>query len=314
MDGIRIENESIVSLYVDIRSSSENPSRQIFSREFVSDTNRNLHSLSQNFRADHVMIIGVGGIGAWAALFFSRMKTVRSLILVDPDCIEITNLNRTPFGLPDIGDLKVRAISQMISSNNVALNVFSYNMLFNEEFIEMAISTKPDWLRDRYYSDVLLVVDCRDNYFNDYDLLNKLSVGEYNIIRSAYNGGSVTIDFDPRSHPVSGSGGYETQPSHVLPAALAGLLAVVCSLNYNNYRYSNKNKTKEKNGSYLYHTPLTFDATRAIEYLFNGLMLHRLACSGDVSAQDVMSKLIDNSYFLSANEDAVFDNESNKSL
>lgn len=280
--------------------------QQIFQRNSLLDHDKRLYKLSHYFKFDKIMILGLGGIGAWVAQWFARMSSTRYMILIDPDCIEESNLNRTPFTIFDIGDLKVRSVANMITSCNPSISVYPYNRLFDDTFMKEIdeMVTRPDWVM---YIDNLLVIDCRDNYYNDYHLFDhRRFKNEATIIRSAYNGESVTIDFDPKHHPVMGRGGYTTQPSHVLPAALAGLLTVVCALNYESYSNSRSSGVIDTTNRYLFDNPLTFDCSRAIEYLFNGMMLYRLAASGDSESVNIIQKFRNGNYFATAQEGEVF--------
>jgi len=273
-----------------------------FAREFHTDSTLKINSLVASIPTT-IVILGVGGIGAWAGLYFGRIRNVEKIVLIDPDCIEDSNLNRTPFGIEDVGDLKVNAVSVLISRNNPLVTIFPINRYFDD--ILVAELKEVESLREVWQKKTrknILVVDCRDNYFDDYhffDTLDESMNTETQIIRVAYNGGSITIDFEPKDRPVMGRGGYDTQPSHVFPAALSGLLAVSCIMNY--FQYKNDPDRK-----YLIENPLTFESTNILEYLFNGLYLHRLACGGDEDCSKALTKITSGKYYEIAPEDSVF--------
>lgn len=308
MDGTGVENPS--TLHDDLtggifltdkisRITVDEYRREVYAREFETPTNTNLFHLSTSFPWSTIMILGLGGIGAWTALWFSRLRTTQSMVLLEPDYIDISNLNRTPFGLDDVNDLKVRAVAQRISENNPLMNVFPFNVYFDESFSQemCQCAEGPDWISVR--GDEILVVDCRDNFFDDYGLFDDIEKRwrcKFTVIRAAYNGGSITIDFCPKEHPVMGRGGYDAQPSHVLPSAMSGMLVMLAAMNYYEYK---------EDKPYLFNNPITFDSTRMLEYIFNGMMMHRLACSGDTNALNVIRDLESNSFFASAEESAV---------
>lgn len=278
---------------------------EVFTREFSTRNSERLIKLSSGCNFSTIVFLGLGGIGSWAALFFARLKTTKRMILFEPDCISISNLNRTPFGIDDIDDLKVNVISQMITKINPTIEIHPFNKYFDENIVK-EINKVNEMSEDGIGPELFylhhrnsLVVDCRDNYYNDYHLLNEFMYYhdyELTILRSAYNGQSITIDFQPKNHMVMGRAGYDAQPSHILPAALAALLVVVSCLNYSSY------KNGDSRLRYLFETPLTFDSTRTIEYLFNGMMLYRLACSNDPDARNVLNKLSENNYYAFAEE------------
>ena len=60
------------------------------------------------------MVIGLGGIGSWVAIDLALLG-IGTLILIDPDKIESSNLNRTLFRLQDIGKFKTKAAELLIS-------------------------------------------------------------------------------------------------------------------------------------------------------------------------------------------------------
>lgn len=274
--------------------------RNVYTREFETKTNRRLHELSTKYPWKTICIIGLGGIGAWTALWFARLRTTSNLVLIEPDYVDLSNLNRTPFSVLDVGDLKIRAVTKMIMDNNPTIEIVPYNDYFNEDLVKV-ISQENNYAAWGPEQSILFV-DCRDNYFDDYHLIEELSKEkrfDFTVLRTAYNGGSITIDFTPVGRPVMGRGGYDAQPSHVLPSALASLLVVAASLNYNEY---SENHYSEY--GYLYHNPVTFDVTRIIEYIFSGVTLHRMAASGFGDAMNVISQIRSGDYMLRAEEDS----------
>jgi molybdopterin/thiamine biosynthesis adenylyltransferase len=59
--------------------------------------------LQQRLRASRVVIIGCGGLGSWAAVAIATLG-VGELVLVDPDRVDLSNLNRQAlFDVEDIG-------------------------------------------------------------------------------------------------------------------------------------------------------------------------------------------------------------------
>ena len=185
---------------------------------------------------DVVVIIGCGGIGSWAATYFGRLSTIKHLVLFDPDNIEESNLNRTPFRLQDVGEMKVEVLAANLAENNPNLSVIPIPRLFNKRTVDEL--TKNDRLIRSLSSygrlgHNCIVIDCRDDYYGDYDLIETFSksvVAEryHGSIRVAYDGFSMTFDPSPEKHEIWGEGtGYTVQPSHVLPSSLAGLFTML---------------------------------------------------------------------------------------
>jgi ThiF family protein len=62
----------------------------------------------------HVVLVGAGGIGSVLAEGLAHLG-VRNLTLVDPDCVDISTLNRWQGGRPnDVGKLKVRVLGRRL--------------------------------------------------------------------------------------------------------------------------------------------------------------------------------------------------------
>lgn len=82
-------------------------------------------------RAAHVAVVGVGGVGSWAAEAFAR-SGVGELTLVDLDHIAESNINRQVHALaPTLGQAKVHAMAERIAHINPRCRVHGV-----EEFVE----------------------------------------------------------------------------------------------------------------------------------------------------------------------------------
>lgn len=79
--------------------------------------------IQQKIGNTSVVIIGVGGIGTWVA-YGLVMAGVRNLTLVDPDTVELSNLNRQAlFGADVVGHRKVTALHQKLQQFERELKV-----------------------------------------------------------------------------------------------------------------------------------------------------------------------------------------------
>ena len=78
---------------------------------------------AQRISNARVAVVGIGGVGSWAAEALAR-SGVGSLILMDLDDICITNTNRQLHAVSDsYGQLKVEAMAERVRSINPALEV-----------------------------------------------------------------------------------------------------------------------------------------------------------------------------------------------
>ena len=256
----------------------DSTTKEMYAREESHSTNAmtELCNRTDNLEAT-IMIVGCGGIGSWAALYFGSLRTTRDLFLIDPDDIEMSNIGRTPFSIFNVGELKVAALAKMITEKNPCVNTIPIPKYFDEELVEELKGGDHD-----HYLDVL-VIDCRDDFFGDYDMFRKLFYSDIRFLRSAYDGSSVTIDFIPEQTPVQGEGGYTVVASHIMPASLAAQLLVVMAL---------MDTDEDVLDSNMYRIPLTFDSLKLVEYIFMGVMLERLAKNNYKGSEELVDFII----------------------
>lgn len=204
-----------------------------------------------------VLILGVGGIGSWVAIQLALSGKVNKIVLVDPDTVEKTNLNRTLFRIADIGSYKVDALSYLILERRPeqALDLYKGkfpNILKSDDFF------------DAYDMDVC--IDCRDEIYDDYKFL----ADHCKIWKLGYDGFSLTIDGNPRNTVVMGetdNRGYETVPSFICPAELIANLVVTNILKGPNLVEDDnaKNHIDEKG---LFNTVMTFDSGNLLDTIY----------------------------------------------
>lgn len=170
-------------------------------------------NLKLNFY-ESVIIIGCGGIGSWAAINLALSGCTAVVHLIDDDTVELTNLNRTPFRLCDVGNYKVDALKYMVLERRADIIVNNYQSRTNPELKKKILDTIHD-IKD------CAVIDCRDDALNDfYDL-------DCPYYKVGYDGFSITFDNDPRKTPIWGrANGYRFTPSYICPAQMAACLVV----------------------------------------------------------------------------------------
>lgn len=158
---------------------------------------------------EHIVVIGVGGIGSWVALNVALAGISRRIDLYDPDEVECSNLNRTPFRVCDISRKKVLAMKFLILERRPHTTI----AIFPRKF------TAKDSCN--YYSNLDLFIDCRDDVYDD------LKNHRAKVYKLGYDGTSITIDGNPKETKVWGqSQGYSVVPSFVCPSQLAANLIV----------------------------------------------------------------------------------------
>ena len=106
----------------------------------------------QTMFASHVMIIGLGGVGSWAAESLVRSGVGR-ITLVDFDLICITNTNRQLHAMRgNTGKPKVEIMAQRLQAINPRCQVICERRFYNAESSHELLAQKPD-----------LVIDAIDN-------------------------------------------------------------------------------------------------------------------------------------------------------
>ncbi len=79
-----------------------------------------------------VLVIGLGGVGGYVVESLAR-SNIGSLILVDSDCVDITNINRQIIATNDtVGKLKTECFKERIKSINPECKVTIYSEFLDE--------------------------------------------------------------------------------------------------------------------------------------------------------------------------------------
>ena len=198
----------------------------LYSRQYTLNLKRYLN----------VIVVGVGGIGNWVSLDLALSGCVNNLIIIDPDIVEESNLNRTFFDYSDIGTYKVDSVSKHIALRRPEQTLYICREYMTERLAEKVIGK---YIVDNsYYHDNIAVIDCRDDVYDDCYQFN------CKLYKVGYDGMSITIDGNPRLTKVFGQrgGSYRVVPSYIGSAQLAAIL--VCNdLLYPKY-YSTHNEAQ----------------------------------------------------------------------
>ena len=78
-----------------------------------------------------IILAGVGGIGSYVGFLLARMKPA-ALFIYDPDIVETANMSGQLYSREDVGNLKVNALSDMISKYCDYNSVFAVSERFDE--------------------------------------------------------------------------------------------------------------------------------------------------------------------------------------
>jgi tRNA A37 threonylcarbamoyladenosine dehydratase len=119
----------------------------------------------EKLRAAHVCVVGIGGVGTWAAEALAR-SGVGAITLVDLDEVCVTNINRQLHAFTEtVGRSKVEAMAERIRAINPDCRVTAEQKFFNEQTEAELLAPKFDFVLDaidNVPNKVLLLVRCRE--------------------------------------------------------------------------------------------------------------------------------------------------------
>jgi tRNA A37 threonylcarbamoyladenosine dehydratase len=117
----------------------------------------------ETLRNTTACVIGVGGVGSYAVEALARCG-VGTLILVDKDDVDITNINRQiPALIHTVGQSKVKLMAERVKQINPNCRVEALQMFFNQETQEQIFAYKPDYIVDAIdtiSSKIHLLIEC----------------------------------------------------------------------------------------------------------------------------------------------------------
>lgn len=100
------------------------------------------------FQKAHVCVIGIGGVGAWAAEALAR-SAIGQLTLIDPDHIAESNINRQIHALTaELGKAKVQAMRDRIAEINPRCRVNVIEEFLAEDNLEALLDNGYDYIVD----------------------------------------------------------------------------------------------------------------------------------------------------------------------
>jgi len=179
---------------------------------------------------ESAIVIGVGGIGSWIALDLALIG-VGTLILVDPDKLESSNLNRTLFKYSQIGQLKTQAIKELILERRPDTIVVTIEDYFNSDILN---KYSVDYIFDA--TDNLSTRQMIHEYFQQ-----RLSQSEHTpYCKCGYDGYHATLSInDFESGRWGDEGSYTVVPSFFgTPQILSAMAVIEMLLNYSAQEYS----------------------------------------------------------------------------
>lgn len=145
----------------------------------------------------HVTVIGLGGVGSWAAESLIRSGIGR-MTLVDFDEICITNFNRQLHALQGlVGQPKAQVMADRLRKINPKAKINSIARFYNSDHCAEIFDTRPDF-----------VIDAIDHLTSKCHLLNYCKLNQIPIVSSTGSGGRM----DPSQVRISDLSQTEQDP------------------------------------------------------------------------------------------------------
>lgn len=133
-----------------------------------------------NLKNAHVLIVGVGGVGSFAAEFLARAG-VGSLTIVDGDVVDITNINRQlPALHSTVGMSKIEVVGNRLLDINPELNLIKVQEFLSPERAFEIVTKEYDY-----------VMDCIDSVTPKINLIRGAKRQRVKIISSMGAGGKM---------------------------------------------------------------------------------------------------------------------------
>ncbi len=123
----------------------------------------------ETFRRAHVCVVGIGGVGSWAAEALAR-SGIGEISLIDLDDVCISNINRQLHALSEtVGQDKVAVMAQRIRAINPDCVVHQVEDFVSSDNLRQLISSDMDYVVDAIDSvkaKVALLAHCKRNKIN----------------------------------------------------------------------------------------------------------------------------------------------------
>lgn len=96
----------------------------------------------------HIMVIGLGGVGSWAAEAIARAGVGR-VTIIDFDEICITNANRQLHAVQGVvGHKKAKVMAERLQKINPQAKIEAHTLFYNKDTSEQVFALQPDYILD----------------------------------------------------------------------------------------------------------------------------------------------------------------------
>ena len=125
----------------------------------------------------HVMVVGMGGVGSFAAEFIAR-SGIGKMTIIDGDVVDPTNRNRQlPALATNHGQAKVQIMAARLKEINPELELNIVQEFVNPDMVAQQLSLKPDYIIDAIDSITPKVTFIRMAYESRIPLISSMGAG-----------------------------------------------------------------------------------------------------------------------------------------
>ncbi|HRE39493.1 MAG TPA: tRNA threonylcarbamoyladenosine dehydratase [Chitinophagaceae bacterium] len=131
----------------------------------------------QQLATSHVMVVGLGGVGSYAAEFIAR-SGVGQMTIIDGDVVDPTNRNRQlPALATNHGVSKAMIMAERLKAINPELQLHIIKEFINPEMVLQQLSHRPDYIIDAIDSITPKVTFIRLAYESKLPLVSSMGAG-----------------------------------------------------------------------------------------------------------------------------------------
>ncbi len=131
----------------------------------------------QKLMAAHVMVVGLGGVGSFAAEFICR-NGVGQMTIIDGDVVDPTNRNRQlPALAINHGVSKAAIMEARLRSINPEIALQVVPSFINPEMVEQLLDTKPDFIIDAIDSVTPKLTFIKGAYGHQIPMVSSMGAG-----------------------------------------------------------------------------------------------------------------------------------------
>jgi tRNA threonylcarbamoyladenosine dehydratase len=127
--------------------------------------------------ASHVLIVGMGGVGSFAAEFIARAG-IGKITIVDGDVVDPTNRNRQlPALATNHGEPKADIMAERIRAINPEVDLASIKSFIEPHMVADLVALKPDYMIDAIDSITPKLTFIREAYNSGIPLVSSMGAG-----------------------------------------------------------------------------------------------------------------------------------------